>query len=155
MNRLIPAALISLSLVGCATTPTPSQVATDLSGALTALSVTEKLIVGQAPNALSLSQQNQINTDLAQAQIALMNLKTGAGQSTSQIAGYLGDAEAVASAVVNSVPGLQAFASAVAAVEAIISQYEPAAIALTAARAPMAQMTVGQARALLHIGPVS
>lgn len=159
MNKIIPASILSLFLAGCAAnTPapsTPSQVATDLSGVLTGLGVVEKLIVAQAPTALSLDQQNQINSDLAQAQIALGDLKTGAGSSTSPIIGFLKDAEAVATTVVNDVPGLEAFIPAVEAAEAIINQYAPVVISLTAARTPVAKMSVSQARVILHIPTVS
>lgn len=151
MNRLIPAALLSLSLAGCATTSTPpSQVATDLAGVLTMIGSVEKSIISQAPNALTLSQQNQINVDIAEAKIGLMNLQNNA-TAASGVEGYLNDAEALINTIVSDVPGLSAYVLEVEAAEAILNQYLPGLTSLTAARA---RMSVAQARTVLGIGVV-
>jgi hypothetical protein len=181
-RTLSPIAII-LALAGCTpgsspTTLTPAQVATDLTGALTALSTVEGLMVAASPKAISPSDQKTINTVLVNAQSALASLSSttpaATGASTAAVVdGYLNTAVGILASASSTVPSLAAFApeidavdAVLPAVEAFVNQYQPApaigtpiggtpigvpAAALFSSRVHSTRFTLAQARTKLRI----
>jgi hypothetical protein len=160
-----------LALAGCTSgsstkTLTPAQVTTDLTGALTALSTLEGLIVAASPNAISKADQATINTDLTAAQTALASIAetTPAATGASTVAtidGYLNTAVGILAAVSAKVPGLSTFSPEIDAVDAVLPAVETfvnqnLAASITAAstgarRIHSTRFTLAQARAMLRI----
>jgi hypothetical protein len=156
-----------VALAGCTsgsapTTLTPAQVTADLTGALTALSTVDGLIVAASPNAISATDQKTISTVLANAQTELASLSSttpaAAGASTAAtIDGYLNSAVGILASVSSAVPGLSTFSpeidavdAVLPAVEAFVNQYLPASIT-SSRRVHSTHFTLARARTMLRI----
>jgi len=158
--------LIAATLAACgAKTPTPAQVVADLTGIVGTLKLDFPLIVKLAPKALTADQQTEIGDDITKSKEALVNIVAGmpadAGAPIAQqIDMWINDVMNTLVPLAAMIPGAQAYAVALAAIDAIlpdvesfVNQYIPSAVKMSKVfgRASRVKLAPDAARKLLGI----